>query len=85
MPRFLCLVCHGYNAIGGGVIPDLRYSGLIGDANAFQDVVLKGARKDKGMVSFAQVLKPADAEAVRNYIITEAKAGYAAEHPAKGK
>ncbi|MEW6597288.1 MAG: PQQ-dependent dehydrogenase, methanol/ethanol family [Pseudomonadota bacterium] len=80
-----CLVCHGYNAIGGGVIPDLRYSGLIGDANAFQDVVLKGARKDKGMVSFAQVLKPADAEAVRNYIITEAKAGYAAEHPAKGK
>ncbi|MHB8530623.1 MAG: PQQ-dependent dehydrogenase, methanol/ethanol family [Caulobacteraceae bacterium] len=77
-----CLVCHGYNAIGGGVIPDLRMSGLLGDPAGFKDVVLGGARKDKGMVSFAPVLAPADAEAIRAYVITEARAGYGAAHSA---
>ena len=76
-----CLVCHGYNAIGGGVIPDLRYSPLIGSASGFKDVVLGGSRKDAGMVSFAKVLKEEDAEAIRAYVITEANAGYAAAHP----
>lgn len=80
-----CLVCHGYNAIGGGVIPDLRYSPLIGSAAGFKDVVLGGSRKDAGMVSFANVLKDQDAEAIRAYVITEANAGYAAAHPAGGK
>ncbi|MDR3513006.1 MAG: PQQ-dependent dehydrogenase, methanol/ethanol family [Caulobacteraceae bacterium] len=72
-----CLVCHGYNAISGGVTPDLRYSALIGDPAAFKSVVLEGARKDAGMVSFAGVLKDSDAEAVRAYLISEANAGYA--------
>ncbi len=80
-----CLVCHGYNAISGGVIPDLRYSPLIGSAAGFKDVVLGGSRKDAGMVSFAKVLKDQDAEAIRAYVITEANAGYAAAHPAGGK
>ena len=40
-----CLVCHGYNAISGGVIPDLRKSGYIADAAAFRSVVLGGALK----------------------------------------
>ncbi len=72
-----CLVCHGYNAIGGGVIPDLRYSPLIGDPAGFKDVVLGGARKTNGMVSFAKSLSPQDAEAIRAYVITEANGGYA--------
>ena len=80
-----CLVCHGYNAISGGVIPDLRYSPLIGSAAGFKDVVLGGSRKDAGMVSFAKVLKDEDAEAIRAYVITEANAGYAAAHAAGGK
>ncbi|HZL01436.1 MAG TPA: PQQ-dependent dehydrogenase, methanol/ethanol family [Caulobacteraceae bacterium] len=76
-----CLVCHGYNAIGGGVIPDLRYSPLIADPAGFKDVVLGGSRKSAGMVSFAKVLTDADAEAIRAYVITEAGAGYAEAHP----
>ena len=80
-----CLVCHGYNAISGGVIPDLRYSPLIGSAAGFKDVVLGGSRAGAGMVSFAKVLKEEDAEAIRAYVITEANAGYAAAHPAGGK
>jgi PQQ-dependent dehydrogenase (methanol/ethanol family) len=78
----LCLPCHGYNAIGGGVIPDLRHSPLIGDSAAFKAVVLGGVRKNSGMVSFASVLKDQDADAIRAYVITEANAGYAAEHQA---
>jgi PQQ-dependent dehydrogenase (methanol/ethanol family) len=80
-----CLVCHGYNAIGGGVIPDLRYSPVIADPNAFKDVVLKGARKANGMVSFADILKDADADAIRAYVISEANTSYAAEHAAGAK
>ncbi|HEY2660751.1 MAG TPA: PQQ-dependent dehydrogenase, methanol/ethanol family [Caulobacteraceae bacterium] len=77
-----CLVCHGYNAIGGGVIPDLRYSPLIADPASFKDVVLGGSRKSSGMVSFAGSLKDADVEAIRAYVITEANAGYAEAHAA---
>ena len=78
-----CVYCHGYNAIGAGVIPDLRYSGLLGDSKAFKGVVLGGERKSLGMVSFASVLSDSDADAVRAYLIQEAGRAYADEHPAK--
>ncbi|MFC4313635.1 PQQ-dependent dehydrogenase, methanol/ethanol family [Steroidobacter flavus] len=44
-----CLVCHGMNAIGGGAAPDLRYSPMIVDANAFKAVVKEGTLKLNGM------------------------------------
>jgi len=78
-----CLVCHGYDAIGGGVIPDLRYSPLIADAASFKAVVLGGQRKAEGMVSFAPTLKDADAEAIRAYLIKAANEGYDAEQRQK--
>ena len=46
-------------------VPDLRYSLAIADAATFKSIVLDGARAEKGMVGFASVLTPADAEAVR--------------------
>ena len=79
-----CLVCHGYDAISGGVIPDLRASGAIADAGAFKSIVIDGALKERGMVSFAKVLKPADAEAVRAYLIKVANDRWTAEHAGKG-
>ncbi len=75
-----CLVCHGYNAIGAGVIPDLRKSPLIGDDAGFKAVVLGGSLKANGMVSFAGVVKPDDLEAIRAYLITAANLGYAQQH-----
>ena len=80
-----CLVCHGYNAISGGVLPDLRKTAELADAGAFKDVVLGGSHKSRGMVSFATVLKDADVEAIRSYVITEAVQGYKAETPTGGK
>ncbi len=71
-----CLVCHGYNAISGGVIPDLRYSPIIASSDTFRTIVRGGALKDHGMVSFADRLGDAEAESVRAYIISEANGAY---------
>ncbi len=38
----------------------------------FNDIVLKGIRADKGMASFASLLKPEDVEAVHAYVISRA-------------
>ena len=64
-----CMVCHGDSAIGNGFTPDLRVSGLLGNADAWKGVIIDGALKDSGMVSFAKVLTPADAEAIRAYVV----------------
>ncbi|MGQ3101614.1 MAG: PQQ-dependent dehydrogenase, methanol/ethanol family [Sphingopyxis solisilvae] len=64
-----CIVCHGDSAIGNGFTPDLRVSGTLANADAWKSVVIDGALKDRGMVSFAKVLTPQDAEAVRAYVI----------------
>ena len=38
----------------------------------FNDIVLKGIYVDKGMASFADTLKPEDAEAIHAYLIARA-------------
>ncbi|WP_188238228.1 PQQ-dependent dehydrogenase, methanol/ethanol family [Sphingopyxis sp. LK2115] len=64
-----CIVCHGDSAIGNGFTPDLRISGTLANADAWKAVIIDGALKDRGMVSFAKVLAPADAESIRAYVI----------------
>jgi len=63
-----CMVCHGDSAIGNGFTPDLRVSGALANKDAWKAVLLDGALKDRGMVSFARVLTPEDAEAIRAYV-----------------
>ena len=65
----VCSACHGANARSVTAVPDLRYSPAIADAATFKSIVLDGARAEKGMVGFASVLTPADAEAVRAYLV----------------
>jgi quinohemoprotein ethanol dehydrogenase len=72
-----CSDCHGARAHGGGVIPDLRTSGLLG-SDAWFDVVLGGALKSEGMAPFADVLDPRQAAAVRSWVISVAHADKAA-------
>jgi quinohemoprotein ethanol dehydrogenase len=67
-----CSVCHGDAAVAGGLMPDLRHSGVIGQSEALNQVVLEGALKHNGMVSFATALKPEDSEAIRQYLIKRA-------------
>lgn len=65
-----CLVCHGPGAVGNGVTPDLRKSGVVADADSWKSVVIDGLLKGNGMVSFASVLTPQQAEQVRAYVIS---------------
>jgi quinohemoprotein ethanol dehydrogenase len=67
-----CAVCHGPMAISSGVLPDLRWSPTTADADAWKAVVLEGQRASNGMVSFAKQMSPADAEAVRAYVVHQA-------------
>jgi alcohol dehydrogenase (cytochrome c)/quinohemoprotein ethanol dehydrogenase len=73
-----CSVCHGANAVGGGVVPDLRASTFLGN-DFFYEIVLNGAMKDAGMAPFKSVLDQKDAAAIRAYLIQRANDDKAAE------
>ncbi|TJY65002.1 PQQ-dependent dehydrogenase, methanol/ethanol family [Sinimarinibacterium sp. CAU 1509] len=66
----LCAVCHGSEAIGGGVIPDLRY--LTPEKHQIFNGILAGAFAQRGMASFMDLLKPEDVEAVHQYLMQRA-------------
>jgi alcohol dehydrogenase (cytochrome c)/quinohemoprotein ethanol dehydrogenase len=66
-----CSECHGQAAISGGVTPDLRASHFLAD-DFWYEIVLNGALKSAGMVSFSQVLDRNDATAIRDYVIHRA-------------
>jgi mono/diheme cytochrome c family protein len=80
-----CSVCHGDSAVAGGVLPDLRWSPLNRSDRAWQDVVIGGVRKDRGMVSFAPVLSEQEAEAIRAYVVRKANMDYAASVPSRAE
>lgn len=65
-----CGACHGSGAVGGGVITDLRYSGLPASPEGWAAVVLNGALAQQGMAGFGSELDIADAEAIRHYILS---------------
>jgi quinohemoprotein ethanol dehydrogenase len=74
-----CSTCHGDSATGSGVLPDLRYSGLLKNAAAWDSTVLDGLRMDKGMVAFKDEITSADAARIRDYVIHRANQDKAAE------
>ncbi|AJP74355.1 alcohol dehydrogenase [Sphingomonas hengshuiensis] len=74
-----CGVCHGDAAVGGTLVPDLRRSGVINDAAAWQAIVHGGALKDNGMVGFASVMTASEIETVRHYVIKRANEDKALE------
>jgi quinohemoprotein ethanol dehydrogenase len=81
-----CSACHGDAAVSGGVTPDLRYTPLLA-SDSFFDVVLGGALKSQGMVSWSPVMNHQDAADVRAYLIHRAhqtKAQQAANEPWAG-
>ncbi|UVO50294.1 PQQ-dependent dehydrogenase, methanol/ethanol family [Sphingomonas sp. SUN019] len=67
-----CQVCHGASAGGGGVLPNLQRSATLGDADAWKSILIDGALAKNGMVSFAKVMTPEQAQLVRLYVIDEA-------------
>jgi len=64
-----CAQCHGQQAIGG--VKDLRR--MTRETHGkFNDIVLNGLYQDKGMASFADLLKPDEVDAIHAYIIARA-------------
>ncbi len=74
MQRFAenCHFCHGAFAVSGGVIPDLRWSAISANEQAWDQVVREGALEKQGMVSFAGHLSKEDTDAIRAYVIQQA-------------
>jgi PQQ-dependent dehydrogenase (methanol/ethanol family) len=66
-----CSACHGENAIGGGMLPDLRGSNFLG-TDFFYNIVLDGALKNAGMASFSAALTRDDVTNIRNFVIHRA-------------
>jgi PQQ-dependent dehydrogenase (methanol/ethanol family) len=73
-----CASCHGDVAVGGNVLPDLRYSSTLENQQWFQ-IVLGGLLEPNGMVSFSKELSREDARAIRAYVIHRANQSLA-EH-----
>ncbi len=68
----LCAVCHGFDAVAGGVLPDLRFSGLLGSAEPWAKTVIEGTRAGSGMPGFGAVIKPEHAELIRAWVVAQA-------------
>jgi len=78
-----CSSCHGDSATGSGVLPDLRYSGLIKSPQTFDMTVRQGARIDQGMVAFRDEVSAQDLEKIRAYVIHRATEDKRAERAAQ--
>jgi len=78
-----CSGCHGQGGVADKSIPDLRYSPVLNSLSEWNAIVIDGARKDKGMVSFKPVLAEGQAEAIFHYIVSQANKDKAAEQAAR--
>ncbi len=73
-----CARCH---AMGRGLLPDLRR--LAPETHhIFNEIVLNGAYRAKGMARWDDVLKPNQVDALHGYLIEQAWQAYDAEHAA---
>ena len=77
-----CAACHGMETLSAGVLPDLRRSNLLTDADAWQSVTRGGVLADRGMVSFAERFSAPESETIRAYVASEARR-VAGDRPAK--
>jgi mono/diheme cytochrome c family protein len=77
--------CHGLNAVSGLLIPDLRGSAYLWDAEGWDEVVRGGKLKGKGMASFANNFGEVESQALRAYIIAQSHRGLAVQKSAADK
>jgi quinohemoprotein ethanol dehydrogenase len=64
-----CSVCHGPAALSSGPLPDLRYTPMMLTEEGFASIVLEGSLATRGMPGFAADIGPAEAEAIRAYLL----------------
>ena len=69
-----CAGCHG-NA-DRAPVPDLRRSGFLSDATAFESVVRGGLLEKRGMPSWNDLLTSAEVEQIRAHLVSVARDAY---------
>lgn len=74
-----CSVCHGPFVQSSGVLPDLRWSEVTGDADWWSEIVHDGSLAGNGMVAFGDVLSREEIETIRAYVVAQAHAGLPAD------
>ena len=74
-----CGACHGDAAMAGGLVVDLRHSGVINSPQLWQQIVHDGILKERGMVAWAANMTPAQIENIRLYVIKRANEDKALE------
>jgi quinohemoprotein ethanol dehydrogenase len=79
----LCAGCHGAAAIADKSIPDLRYAASLKSLSDWNAIVIGGALRDKGMVSFKSLLQESESENIFHYVISEANKGKASEEASR--
>src|SRR5262245_41259958 len=67
-----CARCHGFIAVSGGSVPDLRYAETYVH-RSFQEIVRGGARREFGMPSFADDLTEAQVKQIQAYVLQRAR------------
>jgi mono/diheme cytochrome c family protein len=69
----LCAHCHGLNTSSPNIIPDLKRSKALGNPALWKAIVEGGAMKATGMISWAPYMPAGGSEAIRAYVVTEAR------------
>jgi mono/diheme cytochrome c family protein len=64
-----CGSCHGNSGRVSSLFPDLKVAAALNSAELFKAIVVDGILQNNGMVSFASVLTPDDAESIRAYVV----------------
>ena len=77
-----CAACHGAGVVSANVIPDLRRSPRLHDDAAWQQAVSGEAPGMPAMPRFHDFVTPADASAIRGYVVAQAARRYADEQSA---
>ena len=67
-----CSGCHGGDARGNNLLPDLRFSGFTATEEAWNNIVIGGSLIEKGMISFEQRVDADEAEAIRAFVVSQA-------------
>ena len=70
-----CAVCHGGNAISGGLVPDLRYR-VEELAAAWQSIVFDGALAPNGMPAWKEFMTVKEVDQIKAYVTHEATLGH---------
>ena len=67
-----CLACHGFDAVSGGIVPDLRRMIAAGHRQ-FADIVVRGTRESRGMPRFDDVLDEDSSRLIQAYVLQRAR------------